>query len=175
MSYAGSAAYADVSEFDMKFDTMKTLDQRDVFKWDSGVLQNDAQLTPVTVVEGPKEWLHDCVKQLNQLSKLEDDWDSYGAEAPNQWTINCAREVLKNLASEDLKPSSIDASVEGGVCLSFQSKSHYGDIECFNSGEVFAVTSKNGEDTEVWEIPYPLFQIVPVINHIQSFLQNKLS
>lgn len=175
MRYAGSAAYDDVSEFDMEFNTKKTLDQRDVFKWDSGVLQNDAQLTSVTVVEEPKEWLHDCVKQLNQLSKLKDDWDSYGAEAPNQWTINCAREVLKKLASEDFKPSNIDASVEGGVCLSFQSKSHYGDIECFNSGEVFAVTSKNGEDTEVWEIQYPLLQIVPVINRIQSFLQNKLS
>ena len=176
MGTAGSAAYADVSEFDMEVDAKEKLVPKDAFRWASNPVQkNDSQFTSVTVVEEPKEWLHDFVKQLTQLSTLDDDWDSYGAEAPNQWAINCAREVLKNLSSEDLKPSSIDASVEGGVCLSFQTKSHYGDIECFNSGEVFAVISKNGEDTEVWKIQDPLFRIAPAIKRIQSFIQSKLS
>ncbi len=112
MGTAGSAAYADVSEFDMEVDAKEKLVPKDAFRWASNPVQkNDSQFTSVTVVEEPKEWLHDFVKQLTQLSTLDDDWDSYGAEAPNQWAINCAREVLKNLSSEDLKPSSIDASV----------------------------------------------------------------
>ncbi len=181
MRNAGSAAYADVSEFDMEVDTDETLDQKDAFKWKdafkgglNAARKNDSQFTPVTVVEEPKKWLHDFIKKLTRLSTLDGGWDSYGAEAPNQWAIDCAREVLKNLSSEDLKPSSIDASAEGGVCLSFQSNSRYGDIECFNSGEIFAVTSKNGEDTEVWEIQDPIFHIVSTINRIQYFMQSKM-
>ena len=170
MGYANSAAFTDISEFDMEVDTKETLGQKETFRWNPKALRRgDVQLTPVTLVQEPKEWLHKYIKQLTQLSTLDDDWDSYGAETPNQWAIGCALEVLKNLASEDLEPSSIDASVEGGVCLSFQTESYYGDIECFNSGEVFAVTSKNGEDTEVWEIRDPLFHVAPAIHRIQSF------
>lgn len=174
MEAAGSAAYADDLDFN-EVDTKETVDQKDAFRWPLNAVQKDSfQFTPVTIVEEPKKWLRDFVKQLTQLATLDDDWDSYGAEVPNQWAIDCAREVLKNLSSEDLKPSSIDASAEGGVCLSFQSDSHYGDIECFNSGEIFAVTSKNGEDTEVWEIQDPILHISSTINRIQHFMQSKM-
>lgn len=173
MGTADSAVYADVSEFDLEIANKEKLDQKDTFRWTSNTVQkSDLQFTSVTIVDEPKEWLRSFIKQLTQLSTLDDDWDSYGAEAPNQWAIYCAREILKNLSYEDFKPSSIDASVEGGVCISFQTISRYGDIECFNTGEVFAVISKNGEDTEVWEITE--FQIAPAIKRIQSYL-HKLS
>ena len=37
------------------------------------------------------------------------------------------------------------------ICVSFQRGDRYGDVECFNSGEVLAVISTGGDDTKVWE------------------------
>ena len=91
-------------------------------------------------------------KKLSRLVSLENDWDSYGAEAPNRVSIDAARNVLDVLAEVDFEPTSVDPSAEGGVCLSFRRGNRYGDIECFNSGEILAVTSSGGDDTRVWEI-----------------------
>jgi len=171
MKNISSAVYENVFEIDMRL-TVGESTQRNEFGWEKNSTQKYVtQFTPVTYVDEPKEWLQDSFKRLTELSKLNDDWDSYGAESPNNWTISQARDVLKNLSSEDLKPSSIDASVEGGICLSFQSGLRYSDIECFNSGEIFAVTSENGENTKVWEIMN--LNLTSTINHIHNFIQSK--
>ena len=86
-----------------------------------------------------------------RMVNLEADWDSYGAEPPNDVALLAAVQVLDDLASINLDPTSIDPSVEGGICLSFQRGERYGDIECFNTGEILAVTS-TGYDTKVWTV-----------------------
>jgi hypothetical protein len=99
-----------------------------------------------------KEWLVNAYKQLSRLALLKDDWDGYGAEAPSQWSVDSTRSVLRILSDLDFEPTSIDASAEGGVCISFQYANRYGDVECLNSGEILAVTSAGGDATEVCEI-----------------------
>lgn len=173
MSRTSSAAYADVG-ISLLNTGSNTLDRNDIFKFPLKAIPNDdIQFTTVTVVKDRSEWLNSCVNKLSKLSKLDDDWNSYGAEKPNQWSLDSAYTVLASLVSKDLKPSSIDASVEGGICLSFQTDSRYGDIECFNSGEIFAVTSINGNDTEAWEIDKQEYRINSAISRIQHFLEKK--
>lgn len=163
--------YVDDFDTDSGIDTVDSHDQKNVSFWPRPFsMKNDIQFTPVTTLYIPKDWLEESCKKLTEISKMDDNWDSYGAEAPNQFAIEYAFEVLVILAIEDLKPSSIDASAEGGVCMSFQNDYRYSDIECFNTGEVFAVTSKNGIDTEVWEVHTPPDRMRPDINHIKSFL-----
>jgi hypothetical protein len=128
--------------------------ERPVSGWERGPWSrySDVRVTAVTLVEERSDWLIAAHKKLARLACLNDDWDSYGAESPNQKSIEAARGVLDVLADVDFEPTSIDPSAEGGVCLSFQLGDRYGDIECFNSGEVLAVTSRGGLDTTVWEI-----------------------
>jgi len=170
MANTGTATIDNISEFEMGVETEDPSTVANAFKWPSKLSSiNETHLTSIIYIDEQKEWLKACTKQITKLLSLEDDWNSYGAEAPNQWTVDCARELLKSLASEDLEPSNINASAEGGICLSFKTKTHYSDIECFNTGEVFVVTSENGENTKVWEIQESEFGTT--VNHIQSFLQ----
>jgi hypothetical protein len=110
------------------------------------------QATSVTFCAERREWLVAAYKRLSRLAALENDWDSYGAEAPSRVSIDTARNILDVLAGADFEPTSVDPSAEGGVCLSFRRGNRYADIECFNSGEILAVTSSGGDDTCVWEI-----------------------
>lgn len=106
----------------------------------------------VTLVVRCKTWVLDAFKRLVELAQLQDNWDSYGAEAPEEAAIGRMRRIINRIQRYNLVPSSIDASAEGGVCVSFRHGEKYADIECFNNGEVLAVTSLNEGDAEVWEI-----------------------
>jgi hypothetical protein len=109
------------------------------------------QATDVNLLQEKAEWFLDANDVVGKLASLGANWDSYGAESPNNLSSRNARSVIGQLAAIDFQPTSIDPSVEGGICLSFLHGNNYGDIECFNSGEIWAVVSGNVE-TKAWQI-----------------------
>lgn len=116
-------------------------------------------------------WLQDALQSLSRLAALPPNWDSYGADPPNATAIALARIVLSAMSDIELKPSHLDASAESGVCLSFVQGSRYADIECFNSGEVLAVTSAGDGHPTVWEVPVTDVEIASAVAVIQTYLQ----
>ena len=115
-------------------------------------------------------WLQDALEALARLAQLPHNWDSYGAEPPNETALAHARDVLDAMSEADLKPSHLDPSAENGVCLSFTQGSRYADIECFNSGEILAVTSSGDGKPIVWEVPATAIDIKLAVRRIQAYL-----
>jgi hypothetical protein len=97
-------------------------------------------------------WLASAFRRLASVGRLQANWDSYEAEAPNEQAIQLARQVIESLDALHFQPTSIDASAEAGVCISFLKENRYGDIECFNSGAVLAVVSTPSAAPVVWEV-----------------------
>ncbi|MDZ4820638.1 MAG: hypothetical protein SGJ20_16865 [Planctomycetota bacterium] len=118
----------------------------------------------------PLMWHEQANKALDKLKLLEDDWDSYGADAPNLQSIRTARIVLYVAAEMGFEPISIDASVEGGVCISWLNGDRYGDIESFNSEELFAVNSSPADPAKAWEVESTLAGLRTAIERIRAFL-----
>ena len=110
----------------------------------------------------------DAVKSLRRIARLPANWDSYGADPPNDTAVHAAEDVLQLLAQIDFGPTRVDPSAEGGVCLSSQAGNRYGDIECFNTGEVLAVISKGGDDTAVWSVDTG--EVNAAANRIRAFV-----
>lgn len=91
--------------------------------------------------------------QLAELADLEDDWNGYGAKAPNQRALTAAAEALDILNDLDIRlPSRIVASADGGVSLVFLVPGGYVDIECFNEGDILAGFQFPGRPPEVEEV-----------------------
>jgi hypothetical protein len=111
-----------------------------------------SQAVDVTILAGSSGWLVAAFRELTRLSALQSNWDSYGAESPSARAIESGRRILQILDELDFQPKSVDPSVEGGVCISFASNGWYGDIECFNSGEILAVTSRAGGEPNAWQV-----------------------
>lgn len=128
------------------------------------------QATDVTLIEERNDWLVNAYKRLAGFSLLERDWDSYAAEPPSAASIEMARYVLSRLARKDFRPTDIDPSVEGGVCLSFRRGNRYGDVECFNSGDVLAVTSLGGVETDVWEVDDVDHDLSSTLERLRAFV-----
>jgi len=86
-------------------------------------------------------------RKLNEMKNLHENWDSYGAEPPNEMAIDNAEIVLQKLYSDHILPDRILPSAEGGVAVSFIRKGVYADFECFNEGEIYiGQSSEKGVD-----------------------------
>jgi hypothetical protein len=97
-------------------------------------------------------WFPRELAKLLRLQSMTDDWHSSDVSPPNQIAIEASICALHRLSDVDLCPSFIAPSSDEGVCLAFESGERYADIECFNTGEVFAMTSTpNGRPT-IWEV-----------------------
>jgi hypothetical protein len=128
------------------------------------VANQDAQ-TQSSVV-----WLAPALKKLSLLANLQHDWDTYGAQAPNEAALKLADRVLAALAEAGSDLPSVDPSAEGGICLSLRRGNRYGDIECLNSGEVLAAISTGGDGTEVWELTDFDHDLPAAVSRIRSFV-----
>jgi hypothetical protein len=72
-------------------------------------------------------------------------------EKPNQWAYQNARFALELAELFDIMPSAVTASADGGIALCFKVDGMYADIECFNSGEIWALTSDRINPATTWE------------------------
>ena len=92
--------------------------------------------------------------KLARMGNLHRGWDGYDAEAPNEIAIRHARKVLRFLGErEGTAQVRIEPSAEGGVTIILSPDgSRYADIECFNDGEILALTSERGSDPTIWRV-----------------------
>ena len=86
------------------------------------------------------------------MGNLSPNWDSYGAEAPNDFSKRCAIIIVEMLKSFGIRPTEVSASAEGGVAILFLDGDRYADIECLNCGEILAVTYTGKQQPIVWEV-----------------------
>ena len=97
-------------------------------------------------------WFAEAQDGLDSLRDIPEGWDGHGAEAPNDAAVANTRRVLDILQSIGFHPDRIAPSAEGGIMLSFYVGKRYGDIEMFNTGEIFAVISDGTGNPQVWEV-----------------------
>lgn len=109
--------------------------------------------------------------RLEGMRSLKNNWDSYGAQAPNARAIFYAQEILSSLAHRNLLPDRVNPSVEDGVTFSYRRGEHYADIEFFNSGEVLAATIDGGGEPDVWNVTMTNEEIGHTVERIRKFLK----
>jgi len=90
--------------------------------------------------------------RLANITAIDLDWGAEGAEPPNAISYENARRILEVADVLDIEPSYVTASAEGGIGIVFKKDRLYSDIECFNSGEIWAVVSALESLAESWQI-----------------------
>jgi hypothetical protein len=73
-------------------------------------------------------------------------------EKPNELAYRHARLALSLAELFEIDPTDVTASADGGVALCFKLDGMYADIECFNSGEIWGITSDRINPATTWRI-----------------------
>jgi hypothetical protein len=119
----------------------------------TGALRDDwlrrlEQSTFLTIKYG----LIDAEAVLDQISNMERDWDSYGAEPPGANAVRASKEILEELAGALILPSTIVPSAEGGVSIYFMTGRRTVYVESYNQGSQALVMYDQSGNAEVLEI-----------------------
>jgi hypothetical protein len=116
------------------------------------------------------ELFEQAERQLRELANLRVNWDSYGAEVPNERARRAAESLITLLRSMGMPPTRVVPSSEGGVGICFVDEDRYADIECFNSGEILAVSYRGTGEPNVWEVADEDDAIKAAIEQIRAHL-----
>ncbi len=95
-----------------------------------------------------EEAIAEMIAEMCNFLRLNDNWDSYGAEAPRGDAIRAACQFLGKLGASPIFPSRVMPSSEGGVALRFRHKQHRALLEFFNSGEVGLILYRSDGSVE---------------------------
>lgn len=112
------------------------------------------------------------LERLDSFRDLQRGWDSYGAEPPSEIALSNARRLLRVAWEfEEGAKIRLSPSVEGGVGVIFGGGvKKYADIECFNDGEILAITSEGTPEPSVWTVDASPEGFRATIEKISSFL-----
>ena len=116
-------------------------------------------------------WTEKAQGKLEHLRSLESDWDSYGSEPPSREALATAGELLGMLIEEDLEPTRVVPSVEGGVVFDFIYAKRYAAIEILNTGEVTEVYMDESRNASASPLSDEHDELLQAIQKIQSFLK----
>ena len=75
---------------------------------------------------------------IEQMRALQYNWDSYGAEPPNDLALSNLTRVLRLCRAVGMKTPNTIPSAEGGAACYFLMDGRYADIECFNDGSILS-------------------------------------
>lgn len=111
--------------------------------------------------------------KLHAFRSLQRGWDSYDAEPPSELATTNATRVLHVIWSIGLASpiKAIVPSVEGGISIVFSASGQkYADIECFNDGEILALTSEGVDEPSVWSLNGGAGSLRRAIEKVSAFL-----
>jgi hypothetical protein len=117
--------------------------------------------------------LQECLSQsaLDGMTASAIDWTVDGVEPPNSIARLNAVEILAVAETLAIKPTYVTASADGGVGVCFKKDGFYADIECFNSGEIWALFSDRVKPALSWQVE----NNVPKISQALVTIQFKLN
>ena len=108
----------------------------------------------------------------NKLKALATDnslWPE-DADPPSELALAWANVVINQLCDDNLLPTRIVASAEGGVGICFVDGNRYADIECLNTGAILGVISNRSDRPIVWSVQQDARGIARASERIREFM-----
>jgi hypothetical protein len=104
-------------------------------------------------------------------SRLQDDWDSYGAAPPNRDAVRWAQRALNLTLAEWELPSTVVPSADGGIALCWDAGSRHAYIEFDNDGTAIVAMYVSVESPSLSEFEPTDAAILLEIGNIQRFMR----
>ncbi|MEX0716855.1 MAG: hypothetical protein WD066_09720 [Planctomycetaceae bacterium] len=112
-------------------------------------------------------------RTAGSLRFIGDDWDGFGAPAPNQGATTLAREALAHLGERNLPPSTISATVEGGIGMVFRSGERFASLEILNDGELLVLLERDSHPNSSTIFSASGADLVSVLDRLGNFIERR--
>jgi hypothetical protein len=113
-----------------------------------------------------KEWL----SRLDDLRRLENNWNNRGAPAPSEEALPAAALFLQVMRSKCQFPSRIAASAVGGVGITLRRGDRIAYVEFYNTGTACALLCDEVSEGETFRVAVNAHSFVEAIGRMEAFL-----
>lgn len=115
-------------------------------------------------------WLRNYGYKLEEMRHLPKNWNGYGSLPPNATAIKNTQDVLDNLYEINLTPVSVVPSAEDGITISFTKNNKHAILECYNDGDIMAMTYEGENQPDIWQMGSSLSEIKNELNRIYDII-----
>lgn len=115
-------------------------------------------------------WLSQQLEKVRNFKKLTHNWNSYGADPPNDWSSYWTYLALIVLEQMGLR-GTVNPSGEGGLAIVFRRGDTYADIEFLNDQSLLAVIRHGTSPSEAWELKPNMKALRETIRKIGSAIE----
>lgn len=135
--------------------------------------QNEDADTAAPIVGDFADLYGDLHERLSSFVDLKEGWNGYDAEVPDDVAVFWAQKILKTMLDENINlPTDVVPSAEGGAGIFFRKGEKYADFECFNNGEIWAITSADGASPMVWQVENTDDSLKKALKNIVEFFKS---
>ena len=96
-------------------------------------------------------WLFPMLERLTHLSKLRENWDSYGAEPISQGSIALAVQLSSEIMTEDTPMPTIVPTTRGGIQFEWHLAGIDLEVEVMSNGILAILNEDNVNEDNSWE------------------------
>jgi hypothetical protein len=118
-------------------------------------------------------WQNSFKTKLKEFRQLTDNWNGYGSSAPNRIAIGSCETILNILHEKNFQPSTIYASAQDGVTITFAVDQRRGILECYNDGDIISFVYQGDNPAEIREIGNSVSDLREEITRIEEFVHGR--
>lgn len=127
-----------------------------------------------TLDVGTRVRAHDPIavakRQLRDISRYKQDWNTYGAEPPNARALLWASRAMDLIADmEQFAAPRVVASTQGGASICFMEGNTYASLDFFNSGEIVALRVRRPRRPGVRRVERDLESLSDCLKSLRDF------
>lgn len=115
---------------------------------------------------------NEAFSRLEDLSRLDDGWNSFAASRPSYEALSNAREFLNVLLAAELVPNRVRPSSIGGVGITFRRGDRKVYVEFLNNGQTHVLFSDGVGEPVVREIGGSYFDYLTLISETRNYLND---
>jgi hypothetical protein len=123
--------------------------------------------TDATTIEVGEFDIH--FSKLKALATNQSLWPE-NSEPPSDFATTWMHAIIQQLQADNLFPTRVVASAEGGTGICFIVGNNYADIECLNAGTILGVISNKRDRPIVWAIEQNARGLARASERIREFI-----
>lgn len=113
----------------------------------------------------------DFIAKLDDIEKLPENWDGDGAQPPSKNAIRIAKETILMIQQVEHSPRSVQATLDGGVVITFLNDNKHADLEFCEDGDAIVLMEDLRDRKEtIFELSSSPSEIKKALGIINEYL-----
>ena len=118
------------------------------------------------------QWWTEAIQRIGMLMDLSDNWDSYGAKAPNVSIAHCAVDILQEIALPGIPQPAIVPTPRGNIQFEWHEQGIDLELEVLSQAKI-SVSFEDSETGAEWDVELD-YNLTPLSDSLKLLINRRM-